>query len=89
MVTPGGLKDYCERAKTLLEASKSNVNPFDKFRPEVPNGIFLKPSEPEFDQMEKLGLKELSKLCFVLIAGCLGERLGFSGIKVSLPVCTI
>ena len=39
--------------------------------------------------MEQLGLQELSKLCFVLIAGGLGERLGFSGIKVSLPVCTI
>ena len=25
----------------------------------------------------------------MLIAGGLGERLGFSGIKVSLPVCTI
>ena len=39
--------------------------------------------------MEQLGLQELSKLCFVLIAGGLGERLGFSGIKISLPVCTI
>ena len=39
--------------------------------------------------MEQQGLQELSKLCFVLIAGGLGERLGFSGIKVSLPVCTI
>lgn len=36
-----------------------------------------------------MGLNELSKLCFVLIAGGLGERLGFSGIKISLPVCTI
>lgn len=25
----------------------------------------------------------------MLIAGGLGERLGFSGIKISLPVCTI
>lgn len=39
--------------------------------------------------MEQLGLQELSKLSLVLIAGGLGERLGFSGIKVSLPVCTI
>ena len=39
--------------------------------------------------MEQLGLQDLSKLCFVLIAGGLGERLGFSGIKISLPVCTI
>ena len=49
----------------------------------------MKPGEAEFDEMEELGLQELSKLCFVLIAGGLGERLGFSGIKISLPVCTI
>lgn len=88
-MTPGGLQDYCDRARRLLEASRNNVNPFDAFRPDIPTGVFLKPEEPEFDQMEQLGLQELSKLCFVLIAGGLGERLGFSGIKVSLPVCTI
>ena len=47
-VTPGGLEDYCNRAKALLEASRQNVNPFDAFRPQVPNGVFLKPEEPEF-----------------------------------------
>ena len=51
--------------------------------------MFLKPEEPNFGEMEQLGLQELSKLAFVLIAGGLGERLGFSGIKISLPVCTI
>jgi len=39
--------------------------------------------------MESAGMGELSKVCFVLIAGGLGERLGYSGIKVSLPVVTI
>ena len=39
--------------------------------------------------MEELGLKELEKLGLVLIAGGLGERLGYSGIKIDLPVCTI
>ena len=34
-------------------------------------------------------MQELSKVCFVLIAGGLGERLGYSGIKVSLPVVII
>mgnify|MGYP001341697936 CR=1 FL=1 len=51
--------------------------------------MFLKPEEPNFGEMEQLGLQELSKLTFVLIAGGLGERLGFSGIKISLPVCMI
>ena len=88
-VTPTGIKQYCDRARSLLEASRNNVNPFDAFKPEVPEGVYLRPGEEEFDQMEEAGLAELSKLCIVLIAGGLGERLGFSGIKVSLPVCTI
>jgi UDP-sugar pyrophosphorylase len=39
--------------------------------------------------MEELGLKELEKVGIVLIAGGLGERLGYSSIKIDLPVCTI
>ena len=88
-VTPGGLQNYCERARGLLESSRNAENPFDAFRPQVPSGVFLRPEEEEFSLCEQEGLQELSKLCFVLIAGGLGERLGFSGIKVSLPVCTI
>jgi UDP-sugar pyrophosphorylase len=88
-VTPTGMKAYCERARRLLEDSRNNVNPFDKYKPEVPGGVYLRPGEEEFDSMEEAGLQELSKLCLVLIAGGLGERLGFSGIKVSLPVSTI
>jgi len=41
------------------------------------------------NQYEEKGLKELSKVGFVLIAGGLGERLGYSGIKIDLPVCII
>jgi len=51
--------------------------------------VFLKPSEADFYFYEELGLKELPKIGFVLIAGGLGERLGYSGIKIDLPVCTI
>ena len=39
--------------------------------------------------MERIGERELENLCFVLIAGGLGERLGYSGIKISLPVTII
>ena len=41
------------------------------------------------DDLEAIGVKELAKTGFVLIAGGMGERLGYSGIKVGLPVCTI
>jgi UDP-sugar pyrophosphorylase len=49
----------------------------------------LKPGTDIFDEMERLGLQELPYIGFVLIAGGLGERLGYSGIKIDLPVCTI
>jgi len=39
--------------------------------------------------MEAIGLQELPNAAIVIIAGGLGERLGYSGIKVGLPVCTI
>ena len=64
-------------------------NPYDNYKPEVPSGVFLKPGEPELDMYEQEGLKELPKTGFVLIAGGLGERLGYSGIKIDLPVSTL
>ena len=88
-VTPTGMKNYLERGRKLLESSMKGENPFDKYKPEVPTGIFLKPHEAEFAEYEDLGLKELPKIGFVLIAGGLGERLGYSGIKIDLPVCTV
>jgi len=88
-VTPTGLKQYLERGRKLLESSMKGENPFDKYKPEVPTGIFLKPGEQAMDEMEAEGLKELHKTGFVLIAGGLGERLGYSGIKIDLPVSII
>jgi len=72
-----------------LEDSKNGVNPFENFKPEIPTGVYLQPGTPEMNEMEDLGLKELTKVGFVLIAGGLGERLGYSGIKIGLPVSII
>jgi len=83
------MKNYLERARGLLEASMKGVNPFDKYKPEVPTGVFLKPGEAQFDEFEKEGVKELKDTGIVLIAGGLGERLGYSGIKVDLPVTIV
>jgi UDP-sugar pyrophosphorylase len=88
-VTPGGLKDYIMRARRFLLDSKNNVNPFDNYKPEVPAGVELHVGDKLLDEMEALGLQELEKVGFVLIAGGLGERLGYSGIKIGLPVCTL
>jgi UDP-sugar pyrophosphorylase len=88
-VTPTGMEQYLERGRKLLADSAANVNPFADFKPEVPTGVRLIPGEEKFAEMEESGLDELSKLGIVLIAGGLGERLGFSSIKISLPVVTI
>lgn len=88
-VTPGGLLDYVVRARRFLEDSKNNVNPFDNYKPEIPTGVDLNPGDALLDEMEELGLQELKRLGVVLIAGGLGERLGYSGIKIDLPVITV
>ncbi|KAG7378626.1 UDP-N-acetylglucosamine pyrophosphorylase [Phytophthora pseudosyringae] len=44
---------------------------------------------PLFADLEKNGLENLDKCCFVVVAGGLGERLGYQGIKLRLPVETL
>lgn len=55
-VTPGGLKDYVMRARRFLLDSKNNVNPFDNYKPEVPQGFELRVGEPLIEEMEQIGL---------------------------------
>ena len=49
----------------------------------------MEPFTSEYYQFEALGIPELGKCGFVLVAGGLGERLGYNGIKVELPVQTV
>eukprot|EP01060_Flectonema_neradi_P013592 TRINITY_DN2033_c9_g1_i1.p1 TRINITY_DN2033_c9_g1~~TRINITY_DN2033_c9_g1_i1.p1 ORF type:complete len:591 (+),score=117.24 TRINITY_DN2033_c9_g1_i1:53-1774(+) len=83
---PGGLKNYVSNAKRLLEESKTGKNSFEGCTPEVPTGATLTYGSKEWEKYENLGLAEVKKSCFVLVAGGLGERLGYSGIKLELPV---
>jgi UDP-sugar pyrophosphorylase len=83
---PGGLSEYCERARALLYDSKNGKNPFEGFIPSVPTGIKVETNSSEFHELEAIGLEQLSSTCFVLVAGGLGERLGYSSIKVGLPL---
>lgn len=87
---PGGIAAYVTKARGLLEASARGDNPFDGFTPSVPLGEEVIFGDEEFVAMEEAGLRAAAKTTFVLVAGGLGERLGFSGIKLALPVdgCT-
>ena len=50
--------------------------------PQVPSGEVLTFGDDNFVQYEEAGVREARKAAFVLVAGGLGERLGYNGIKV-------
>ncbi|KAM7276643.1 hypothetical protein ACFE04_018509 [Oxalis oulophora] len=85
---PGGLASYIKTARQLLADSKAGNNPFDGFTPSVPTGQVLNFGDDNFVQLEEQGVKEAKNAAFVLVAGGLGERLGYNGIKVALPAET-
>lgn len=78
----GGIENYVNKATKLLASAAVGENPFEGFTPSVPSGEDLLYGDEEYRMMEKLGTEAAGKLAFVLVAGGLGERLGFSGIKV-------
>jgi UDP-sugar pyrophosphorylase len=82
---PGGLVSYIQNARKLLADSKAGKNPYDGFTPSVPSGEVLTFGDDNFVSLEAAGVKEARNAAFVLVAGGLGERLGYKGIKVALP----
>lgn len=82
---PGGIAEYIRRAKKLLENSKNNVNPYTEFIPSVPLGVNLNIGDDEFNKYEEIGSELLGDVGFILVAGGLGERLGYPGIKIGIP----
>lgn len=89
---PGGLAAYLSKARVLLKESADGTNPFSSFTASVPEGENLQydTTTPDdqtgmtFTQAEQTGLTGIDTVAFVLVAGGLGERLGYSGIKLSL-----
>jgi UDP-N-acetylglucosamine pyrophosphorylase len=49
---------------------------------QVPSGEILNFGDDNFVSLEAAGIKEAHNAAFVLVAGGLGERLGYKGIKV-------
>lgn len=86
------------RAKTLLKESADGVNPFSEYEALVPEGESLTFDHDNagsrtgmtYSEAEQLGIQHISGVAFVLVAGGLGERLGYSDIKLSLEtnLCT-
>ena len=82
----GGIVQYISNARKLLEESRTGANPLDGYTPEVPSGESLDFGSDAFRYYERKGVDEAGQCAFVLVAGGLGERLGYSGIKIALPV---
>ena len=90
---PGGLAAYTSKARALLKESADGTNPFEDFEAVLSEGETLSydgEGTMSFAEAEKIGMEGISGAAFVLVAGGLGERLGYSGIKLSLEtnLCT-
>ena len=79
----GGLAGYVAGARTLLAQSRRGENPLDGWRPEVPRGEAFGVGTERWAEVERRGVPFLGRCGFVLVAGGLGERLGYGDIKVS------
>lgn len=84
----GGIAQYVENAKALLAASKAGTNPLEGYSPVIPSGTTLTAHTEEWTEAESAGLEMVGKCGFMLVAGGLGERLGYGGIKIALPTET-
>ena len=83
---PGGLVGYIHNARKLLAESKAGANPFAGLTPEQPDKVDLTTFTADFEKYEALGADKFDKVGVVLVAGGLGERLGYNGIKVDIAV---
>jgi hypothetical protein len=80
--TNGGLEGYITKARKLLAGSQKGVNPLEGWTPSVPKGQLFDLGTSQYKEKEAEGIQHLGSCGFVLVAGGLGERLGYTGIKV-------
>jgi len=83
---PGGLPGYIRNARNLLAAASVGANPFEGCTPVKPDVVDLSEFGPTYREAEAKGLECLGETAVVLVAGGLGERLGYHGIKLDIPV---
>jgi UDP-sugar pyrophosphorylase len=82
---PGGLDAYIKNAQKLLEDARTGKNPFEGFKPQPPQTIDLSKDETLFYENEHNAVEKIDKLAIAMVAGGLGERLGYEGIKIQIP----
>ena len=74
----GGLTSYISRSRQLLADAESGVNPLADWVPvmntDSDRGL-LDPMESDFMSLEQVGLGEIGKCAFILVAGGLGKQM--------------
>lgn len=75
-------------ARRLLASSAAGANPFEGLVPSIPTGDTLDYASDAYRARERDGARAGGAAGFVLVAGGLGERLGYTGVKLALPVDT-
>jgi UDP-sugar pyrophosphorylase len=83
---PGGLPAYTRNARRLLAEAALGANPFAGCMPAEPDLVDLSSFGPDYDAAESEGLRCFAETAVILVAGGLGERLGYHGIKLDIPV---
>lgn len=83
---PGGIPNYIKNARILLRDAQNDVNPFEGYFPEQPDTVNLTKLDDTYANYENLAMQHLAQIGIVLVAGGLGERLGYSGIKLDIPI---
>jgi len=83
---PGGLTSYTRNARHLLAEAAKGANPFEGCTPTQPDLVDLSSFGADYDSAEAEGLRCFGETAVVLVAGGLGERLGYHGIKLDIPV---
>ena len=86
----GGIVGYVRKARALLDGARRGTNPLEGKEPVVPRGHDFDFGSAAFIESEELGEKAAlaaggGGVAYVLVAGGLGERLGYSGIELELP----
>ncbi len=82
---PGGISGYIRNARRLLEESRTGKNPFAGYRPQPPEMTNLSKMAHRAEEAEEHGVSLIGQLAIVMVAGGLGERLGYPGIKIAIP----
>ena len=77
---PGGLRFYCQKGRDLV-SKQSN---FEEMEISMPQNLDYVEWNEQYENLEASVASRLSEVAFVLVAGGLGERLGFPGIKLSI-----